>query len=50
MKSCEFRTIATFFGNVSPVTQFRFDAPRAFCLNYLPSSDASSTAKQAPIV
>ena len=50
MKSCEFRTIATFFGNVLAVTSFRFDVPSAFCLNYLPSSDASSTAKQAPIV
>ena len=50
MKSCEFRTIATFSSNVSAVTRFRFDVPRAFCLNYLPSSDASSTAKQAPIV
>ena len=50
MNSWEFRTIATFFGNVSAVTSFRFDVLRAFCLNYLPSSDASSTAKQAPIV
>ncbi|GAA9115088.1 hypothetical protein BTM330_15640 [Helicobacter pylori] len=50
MNSWEFHTIATFFGNVSAVTEFRFDAPRAFCLNYLPSSDASSTAEKAPIV
>ena len=50
MKSCEFRTIATFSGNVCGVTLFCFDAALDFCLNYLPSSDASSTAKQAPIV
>ncbi len=50
MNSWEFRTIATFFGNVFAVTYFRFDVPLAFCLNYHPSSDASSTAKQAPIV
>lgn len=50
MNSWEFRTIATFFSNVLAVTGFRFDVPLAFCLNYLPSSDASSTAKQAPIV
>ena len=50
MNSWEFRTIATFFGNVLAVTGFRFDSPLTFCLNYLPSSDASSTAKQAPIV
>ena len=50
MNSWEFRTIATFFGNVLAVTPLRFDVPIAFCLRYLPSSDASSTAKQAPIV
>ena len=50
MKSWDFRAIATFFYNVSAVTCFRFDAPLEICLNYHPSSDASSTAKQAPIV
>ena len=48
MKSCEFRTIATFSCNVSLVTRFRFDVPTNLCLRYIPSSDASSTANRPP--
>ena len=48
MNSCEFCTIAMFFSNVVRIMLFRFDVLTDVCLRYIPSSDASSTAKRPP--